>query len=266
MMETSPLIRVSSLQNTSRRRRGAGDKSTTQTAGSIADHPDAVLGSLKAPKVFSSTSRTSRRRQARDKGATQTAVAEPEPIKTARAPALAQQVFGTTELLEEVLLKLPMKDLFMSQKVCKRWKAVLEQSIRIQRTIFFVPATTKDDSEVIGFEFPDHTLDPEPQRLAGGKDENIANPLLLHDPTVAPFVSIRLDPKLPNYGIEASCFRMYITQPLTSFKNGRVLPGYPKSRERGEGERLGQLAQGVIEDAGGRLSGQQSRWRISLRR
>ncbi|KAK4916477.1 hypothetical protein LTR49_015575 [Elasticomyces elasticus] len=55
-------------------------------------------------------------------------------------------VLDLPELLENVLLKLPIRDLLFSQKVCQHWKATVDSSIRIQRALFFVPGTANDVS------------------------------------------------------------------------------------------------------------------------
>lgn len=49
---------------------------------------------------------------------------------------MAQQAFDTAEPLEAILMKLPMKDLLFSQKVCKQWKKMMDSSIRIRRKLY----------------------------------------------------------------------------------------------------------------------------------
>ncbi|KAF2174214.1 hypothetical protein M409DRAFT_49073 [Zasmidium cellare ATCC 36951] len=51
-----------------------------------------------------------------------------------------QQVFDTAELLEQILLALPLKDLLLDQCVCKTWKNCVDNSIKLQRGLFFRPA------------------------------------------------------------------------------------------------------------------------------
>ena len=53
-------------------------------------------------------------------------------------PARAQ-VFYTNELLETILLSLPMKDLLLSQGVSKSWRALTFSSIRLRRALFLEP-------------------------------------------------------------------------------------------------------------------------------
>ena len=50
-------------------------------------------------------------------------------------------VLSTVELLEKILLALPMKDLLLSQRVSQHRKNVIDGSIKIQRALFFLPET-----------------------------------------------------------------------------------------------------------------------------
>ncbi|KAK3656833.1 hypothetical protein LTR56_002814 [Elasticomyces elasticus] len=50
---------------------------------------------------------------------------------------MAQQVLHLPELLENILLCLPMKDLLFSQKVCKTWKGAVDTSPHIQEALFY---------------------------------------------------------------------------------------------------------------------------------
>ncbi|KAK5708281.1 hypothetical protein LTR97_000821 [Elasticomyces elasticus] len=54
------------------------------------------------------------------------------------------QVFHFTELLEIILLDLPMQDLLLAQRVCSTWKGVIDGSQAIQRALFFIPGSTTD--------------------------------------------------------------------------------------------------------------------------
>ena len=49
------------------------------------------------------------------------------------------RVFGIPELLENVLLCLPLKDLLFSQRVCKGWRATWTGSVSIQHALFLKP-------------------------------------------------------------------------------------------------------------------------------
>lgn len=48
-------------------------------------------------------------------------------------------VLGTTELLETILLGLPMQDLLLDQRVCRSWRALITSSIRLQQALFLEP-------------------------------------------------------------------------------------------------------------------------------
>jgi hypothetical protein len=52
------------------------------------------------------------------------------------------RVLGTTELLEQVLLKLPLRDTLLAQNVCRRWKAVIETSPALQQKLWLKSATS----------------------------------------------------------------------------------------------------------------------------
>lgn len=50
-----------------------------------------------------------------------------------------EAVLSTTELLESILHKLPMKDLLFAQAVSKHWKATIDNSPKLQRALFLRP-------------------------------------------------------------------------------------------------------------------------------
>ena len=58
------------------------------------------------------------------------------------------QVLGTTELLEIILMYLPMKDLLLSQRVCRSWHALINTSIRLRRALFLEPVPCGDISYI----------------------------------------------------------------------------------------------------------------------
>jgi hypothetical protein len=56
-----------------------------------------------------------------------------------RSPAVGE-VFGTPELLEMILLGLPIRHILASaERVCRSWKATIDGSIKLQRALFFQP-------------------------------------------------------------------------------------------------------------------------------
>ncbi|KAF7195314.1 hypothetical protein HII31_03206 [Pseudocercospora fuligena] len=69
------------------------------------------------------------------KSAMHSTVGDVEPTEDLPAGA----VFATTELLENILRYLPMKDLLLDQRVCKKWQAVILRSKEMQQQLFFQP-------------------------------------------------------------------------------------------------------------------------------
>lgn len=51
----------------------------------------------------------------------------------------ATRVLAITELLEQILLELPMRDLLLAQRVDQFWKHTIDGSPRIQRALYFEP-------------------------------------------------------------------------------------------------------------------------------
>ncbi|TKA71628.1 hypothetical protein B0A49_03031 [Cryomyces minteri] len=52
----------------------------------------------------------------------------------------SQRVVNIVELLEQILLHLPMVDLLLAQRVCRRWRALIIHSVHLQRALFLRPA------------------------------------------------------------------------------------------------------------------------------
>ncbi|KAI7322989.1 hypothetical protein KC315_g8650 [Hortaea werneckii] len=53
--------------------------------------------------------------------------------------AARNAVLHTTELLENILYFLPMKDLLFAQRVCMKWRDLIQRSIPLQEALFFRP-------------------------------------------------------------------------------------------------------------------------------
>ncbi|KAI7213718.1 hypothetical protein KC333_g6427 [Hortaea werneckii] len=53
--------------------------------------------------------------------------------------AARNAVLHTTELLENILYFLPMKDLLFAQRVCMKWRELIQRSIPLQEALFFRP-------------------------------------------------------------------------------------------------------------------------------
>jgi hypothetical protein len=57
--------------------------------------------------------------------------------------AARQAVLGTTELLEHILVHLPVKDLFIIQRVCKRFLDFINTSVALQHKLFLRTSSPK---------------------------------------------------------------------------------------------------------------------------
>ncbi|KAK4902750.1 hypothetical protein LTR27_000689 [Elasticomyces elasticus] len=71
----------------------------------------------------------------------------------------AQAVFAVSELLEMILLQLPMKDMQRSRAVCNQWRGEVDSSICIKRALFLEPGTPNDlahDHQVHSFDWHSH--------------------------------------------------------------------------------------------------------------
>ncbi|KAK5726749.1 hypothetical protein LTR15_002637 [Elasticomyces elasticus] len=55
-----------------------------------------------------------------------------------------QQVLSLPELLENILLRLPMKDLLLAHRLCKKFKQIMHGSPSIQRALFFMRGAISD--------------------------------------------------------------------------------------------------------------------------
>ena len=51
----------------------------------------------------------------------------------------AHRVLNTTELLEMILLELPMRDILLSQRVDKNFETTIKHSLKLQRAVFLAP-------------------------------------------------------------------------------------------------------------------------------
>ena len=53
--------------------------------------------------------------------------------------AAKSRVFDTPELMEAILLQLPLKDALLSQRVSKQWRNTIVGSTKLQQLLFFRP-------------------------------------------------------------------------------------------------------------------------------
>ncbi|KAK4951723.1 hypothetical protein LTR10_009642 [Elasticomyces elasticus] len=68
---------------------------------------------------------------------------EQSPASPATAPVTSyHHMFDVSELLERVLLYLPLRDILLSQRVCHLWQESFNQSPKIQRVLFLKATST----------------------------------------------------------------------------------------------------------------------------
>ncbi|KAF2656964.1 hypothetical protein K491DRAFT_714862 [Lophiostoma macrostomum CBS 122681] len=63
------------------------------------------------------------------------------PAAKARRPPTPKPL-EIVELLEQILLHLPQRDLLLAQRVCRRWHAVINSSKHIQQALYLLPLPT----------------------------------------------------------------------------------------------------------------------------
>ena len=63
---------------------------------------------------------------------------EEQPTEAPKVTA-STKVLNTVELLELVLLELPVRDLLLVQRVCCTWHSTIENSRLLQQALFFKP-------------------------------------------------------------------------------------------------------------------------------
>lgn len=59
--------------------------------------------------------------------------------KDARATAVSQRTFDITEILEVILLNLPMRDLLLTQRVSRGFHSVIQGSLKIRQALYLEP-------------------------------------------------------------------------------------------------------------------------------
>ena len=73
-----------------------------------------------------------------------------ESIQLSQAQKLSvHQVFNTTELLENILISLPRRDLLLSQRVNKTFSETIGHPINLQRALFLRPVTSTNPRDPI---------------------------------------------------------------------------------------------------------------------
>ncbi|KAF2174138.1 hypothetical protein M409DRAFT_16408 [Zasmidium cellare ATCC 36951] len=62
--------------------------------------------------------------------------------------AAAARVLDTVELLEMIILDLPIRDVFSKQRVSRRWRSTVAESIQLQQALFLKPIPS-EQSEIL---------------------------------------------------------------------------------------------------------------------
>lgn len=70
-------------------------------------------------------------------------------------PSACSRVFEISELHEKILLKLPIQDLLLSQRVGKVWRTLVRTSLPISRALFLVPADC-DNIKYLDWRYASH--------------------------------------------------------------------------------------------------------------
>lgn len=106
------------------------------------------------------------------------------------------RALGIFELLERILLELPMVDILLVQRVCRRWKAVIQDSLPLQRALFLAPLDPlRFDSDEFSYQLT-------------------FNPLLQSRGFFPSWASLNVAFRIPRaVDPNASWRRMYLTQP-----------------------------------------------------
>lgn len=81
-----------------------------------------------------------------------------------QADAARQAVFNTAELLENILLRLPVRSIYSANRVCTQWKALVSTSKAVKEKLFLIPTAPWEILELKPENWPTRaaTLDPAP--------------------------------------------------------------------------------------------------------
>jgi hypothetical protein len=98
--------------------------------------------------------------------------------------AAASRVANTYELLENILLYLPLRQLLFAQKVNKKFHAVIQDSLKINQALFWKPSSTEYVEWQQGP--PGRTIQDYPEGALGGgcwqQSNSEEHPLILRNP------------------------------------------------------------------------------------
>jgi hypothetical protein len=153
----------------------------------------------------------------------------------------AQAVLEVTELLETILLNLPVKDLLFVQKTCKRFKEVVDSPSPLQKALFRRPGTVehvRSDANIQYFDFLGQKFAVNPLLATykpnyGQAYEISTNSYVTYVKNDAPVITLRpgtrracIEYRKGAFGLsggtydsssiptmQPSCLRMHLTQP-----------------------------------------------------
>jgi len=142
--------------------------------------------------------------------------------------AAAQRTLDIPELLEDILLHLPVCDLLFARRVCKNWSKQVSESHKIQRTLFFGPTSTATmNYNMVADRWFGMPYLPEPVRSKDGAECRKVTPI------INPLLSAVLDGsrkfKVINY--DAQRLPWSAAQLDGSGSLGRLLLSHPPARE-----------------------------------
>ncbi|KAK5746355.1 hypothetical protein LTR17_000735 [Elasticomyces elasticus] len=136
-----------------------------------------------------------------------------------RVDALAHTVFNTYELLEMILLHLPLRDLLFACGASKTFHDIINRSEPIQQALFMKPDTTKlldgESVTVNDLLWFDHMPKYGPWRIDGAELSGSTEVCLGHWLGVHYFRRAKPIEKREGYGASGSWEKMYLTRPVT---------------------------------------------------
>ena len=91
------------------------------------------------------------------------------------------RIWGVTELVELIMLHLPVRDILFSQRVCSKWKDIIAESPDIRRALFLPP---HEEVTVAQLQIK---LEHIPKKLAKEKMPDYSNLRLLANPLPRPY-------------------------------------------------------------------------------
>ncbi|KAF7191912.1 hypothetical protein HII31_06722 [Pseudocercospora fuligena] len=154
------------------------------------------------------------------------------------ATTATQKVFGICELAEQIFLELSMKDLLLVQRVCKPWQTTIQSSSVCRKALFLEPGRACDvnieenDPHAHETKAKCSTCAFLPEDLDRFKHDVVFNPLLMQPSRFSAYLRSHLhcspyDKIFPHTELlevspEASCRKMFITQPPLPFATSAI--------------------------------------------